>query len=114
MKMRINSIFIFIFSVVFSCFTFANDRIVQLPGLKKLTDKEYAGYTYAGKHDQLFYWFVVSHKPNAPIIVWSNGGPGYSSIYGFFNETGPYAVTPTLQLKSHKEGWNHFANYLII
>ena len=93
---------------------FANDAITHLPGLSKPVTQEYAGYVPAGKQAALFYWFVASHKSNAPLIVWTNGGPGYSSIYGFFNETGPYAVTPTLQLKSRKEGWNHFANYLII
>src|SRR3990167_7785974 len=112
--MKIKKILLVLFLIVFSGFVFANDRITHLPGLTHLSDKEYAGYTPAGKHDQLFYWFVVSHKPNAPIIVWSNGGPGYSSMYGFFDETGPYAVTSSLQLKKRAQAWTQFANYLVI
>lgn len=110
-KKRILSL---IFAAMFTCSTFANDRIVQLPGIKKLIGKEYAGYTRAGKHDRLFYWFVATHKPNTPIIVWSNGGPGYSSMYGFFDETGPYEVTPALTLKDRQHAWSRFANYLVI
>ncbi|MCX7120577.1 MAG: peptidase S10 [Gammaproteobacteria bacterium] len=100
--------------VSFSGMCFASDQITSLPGLKNLPDKEYSGYTCAGKHDKLFYWFVASHKPNAPIIIWSNGGPGYSSLYGFFNETGPYSVTSTLTLKKRANAWSDFANYLVI
>ena len=102
------------FITLFSLTVNANDRIVQLPGLKKITDSEYAGYTSAGKNDQLFYWFVASHKPGTPIIVWTNGGPGYSSMYGFFNENGPYEVTASLSLKRRQHAWSHFTNYLVI
>ncbi|MCX7124350.1 MAG: hypothetical protein NTU49_01080 [Gammaproteobacteria bacterium] len=110
--MFIKKIFFFLF--LFSAAINASDRIVNLPGLKKLPDKEYAGYVYAGKRDQLFYWFVASHKPGVPIIVWTNGGPGYSSMYGFFNENGPYKVTPSLTLKIRQHAWSRFANYLVI
>lgn len=91
-----------------------SDRILQLPGLKKIIGKEYTGYVNAGHSESLFYWFVVTHKPNSPLILWTNGGPGYSSMYGFFNETGPYHVTSTLQLIPNHHAWSRFANYLVI
>lgn len=112
--MKIKKVFFTLIFIFFSYNIFANDQITSLPGLKTLVGKEYSGYTPAGKHDKLFYWFVATHKPNAPIVVWSNGGPGYSSLYGFFNETGPYKVTSTLTLAKRKNAWSNFANYLVI
>lgn len=106
---------IFLFSFLYSLSVFAfNDTVTHLPGLKSIDHKQYAGYAKITAHKKLFYWFVASDKKNAPIILWSNGGPGYSSLYGFFNETGPYTITNTLQLNNNKNGWNHFANYLVI
>lgn len=112
--MRIIKTFFISFLLVIAVNIFASDRITHLPGLKKLSNKEYAGYLPAGKKDKLFYWFVASKQPNAPIIVWSNGGPAYSSLYGFFHETGPYAVTRKLTLRSRQHAWSRFANYLVI
>lgn len=112
---RYKKILSFIFLILFSASSFAlNDQVTHLPGLQKIQNKQYAGYAHLAHHKKLFYWFVQSHQKNAPIILWSNGGPGYSSMYGFFNETGPYKVTSSLQLIPRKHAWNHFANYLII
>ena len=94
--------------------SFANDRITSLPGLKAIKQPEYSGYLKSGHNNHLFYWFVTTKKKNAPLILWSNGGPGYSSFYGFFYETGPYLITKDLKLKRNSHGWNKFANYLVI
>lgn len=38
-----------------------------------------------------FYWFFPAQNgdKNAPIILWLQGGPGASSLFGLFVEVGP-------------------------
>jgi len=48
------------------------------------------------KEDQhnLFYWlFKNTALTNAPLVIWINGGPGSSSMFGLFLENGPLRVT---------------------
>lgn len=41
----------------------------------------------------LFYWFFRHEDPDAPLLLWLNGGPGASSMFGLFLENGPLRVT---------------------
>lgn len=44
----------------------------------------------------LFYWFIRNtNDPNAPLVIWFNGGPGSSSQYGLWLENGPLKFTKT-------------------
>lgn len=102
--------------VLFNHPIYANSKITQLPDIS-ITKDQYAGYAQG-----IFYWYVKSSaNPNkAPIILWTSGGPGTSSLYGFFVENGPY----TCQMKSQKSpqfavtqthaDWSTFANYLVL
>ena len=40
---------------------------------------------------ELYFWFWPSDNPQADdeILIWLNGGPGCSSLEGFFQENGP-------------------------
>ncbi|XP_064467760.1 probable serine carboxypeptidase CPVL [Ornithodoros turicata] len=46
-------------------------------------------------HNNLFFWFFpAKEEPStAPVILWLQGGPGGSSLFGLFVEHGPYRVT---------------------
>jgi len=49
----------------------------------------------AGTH-HLFYWMFRTQDSNdtaAPVVVWLNGGPGSSSMFGNFLENGPLMIT---------------------
>lgn len=102
------------------------DQVSALPGLGPVATTQFAGYapvtgeyypkTPSGKPESLFYWFVgTPDYANSPTIIWTNGGPGSSSFWGFFLENGPYAIEsasePKLSVREH--GWNTQANYLM-
>ena len=106
--------------------TLPADEVTSLPGIGKVATKQFAGYesitgyyypkTKTGNAESLFYWFVGAEDyENKPTIIWSNGGPGSSSFWGFFIENGPYqidsATEPKLSLREH--AWNNEANYMI-
>lgn len=48
-----------------------------------------------------FWYFPVADKPVAetPLILWLQGGPGASSLYGLFTEIGPFRVTENSDLE---------------
>lgn len=99
----------------------SRDRVHELPGYGCLNHVELAGMLPVTLHatsqpSGLFYWFVESNRPDAdtPIVLWLNGGPGASSLFGFFLENGPYAVQPDLMLKQRADTWTNQAHYWVI
>jgi len=109
----------------------AADEITSLPGWEGgLPSKMYSGYLKV-KGDlgnkYYHYWFVESEgNPNKdPVALWLNGGPGSSSLIGFFTENGPFMTNdnslppnaapsqvPTL---FHREtGWQKAASYIFL
>jgi vitellogenic carboxypeptidase-like protein len=103
------------------------DRVTSLPGLGSV-GSQFAGYSSVnqascsnvrctGTGDAgLFYWFVGKSGgayASAPTILWTNGGPGSTSFWGFFTENGPYMVTKGGTLQKRPMAWNNTANYLM-
>lgn len=103
------------------------DRVRSLPGYGDVATRQYAGYVSItdapcanvrcdGPADAgLFYWLVMKHadEAKAPTILWTNGGPGSTSFWGFFTENGPYTVNDDGTLTERPNAWNNTANYLI-
>eukprot|EP01112_Ceratiomyxa_fruticulosa_P009891 TRINITY_DN2595_c0_g4_i1.p1 TRINITY_DN2595_c0_g4~~TRINITY_DN2595_c0_g4_i1.p1 ORF type:complete len:458 (+),score=77.75 TRINITY_DN2595_c0_g4_i1:73-1446(+) len=95
------------------------DQITSLPGLPPINFNQYAGYINVNKATgrNLFYWFVESQNDpaTAPLVLWLTGGPGCSSLLGFFTELGPFwpnADGQTLSLNPYS--WNNFANFIFL
>jgi carboxypeptidase C (cathepsin A) len=100
------------------------DRVTALPTLGLVGQPQFAGYASASPtpcadlqcsdRAGLFYWFVGRSADYAtqPTILWSNGGPGASSMYGFFSENGPYVLGPEGGLVPFAHSWTRVANYL--
>lgn len=98
------------------------DLITNLPGLTvPINFRQYSGYLNADDSKTpknfLHYWFVESQTDpdKAPLLLWLNGGPGCSSLGGFFGELGPFSVNNdgrTLSIRS--ASWNKNANVIFL
>lgn len=72
-------------------------RLARVPFTESLRIKSYAGYFTVNKaydSNQFFWYFpaMIPDNKNAPVIVWLQGGPGATSLYGLFTENGPLRV----------------------
>ena len=95
-----------------------SDQIKALPGLVEEPQfKQYSGYLNGGQDIHIFYWFVESQvNPSTdPVLLWLNGGPGESSLWGLFVENGPFRVASDGKtLTSDPNSWNTLANILYL
>jgi len=57
----------------------------------------YSGYITVNStyNSNMFFWYFPPQSGNtsAPTLLWLNGGPGFSSLFGLFNENGPFFVS---------------------
>ncbi|KAE8573817.1 venom serine carboxypeptidase [Halyomorpha halys] len=88
---------------------------VRLPG-SNITS--YSGYLTVNKtfNSNLFFWFFPSEgdPKNAPVVLWLQGGPGGSSLFGLFCENGPFFVKKYQQLHIRKYYWSQLFNVIYI
>ena len=104
-------------------------EVKSLPGWHKpLPSRQYSGFVDANQNSslQMHFWFIESEGDpvNDPLIIWFNGGPGASSLYGLLVELGPfrlndlslrgpeYSKTKVPQLIYNPSSWAQSANIL--
>ncbi|CAL1262369.1 unnamed protein product [Larinioides sclopetarius] len=109
--------------VILSCFGGASiashpDEIKDLPGLDTSVNfKHYSGYLNATRGRYLHYWFAESQRSPStdPVVLWLNGGPGCSSLYGFLRELGPLHISADgKSLYKNPYSWNRVANVIFL
>lgn len=75
----------------------------------------HAGYLTVNKeyNSNLFFWYFKSegNPDKDPTVVWLQGGPGSSSLFGLFNENGPYIITKDKILK-RPHTWSKVSNLI--
>lgn len=79
--------------------------------------RQWTGSVDVREDRSLFYWFFESRNDpaNDPVVLWLNGGPGGSSLYGLFTEVGPCRVTSDANTTEYVEpSWTNFANVLFL
>ncbi|KAK2601700.1 hypothetical protein QQS21_004775 [Conoideocrella luteorostrata] len=101
------------------------------PGICETTPgvRSYAGYVHlppgtlngAGEVQDYpintFFWFFEARKnsANAPLAIWVNGGPGYSSVLNLLEENGPCRVEDDSKTtRLNPWSWNNEVNILYI
>ncbi|XP_015991447.1 probable serine carboxypeptidase CPVL [Rousettus aegyptiacus] len=89
--------------------------VAPYPGM---TMESYAGYLTVNKtyNSNLFFWFfpALVDPANAPVVLWLQGGPGGSSLFGLFVEHGPYVITHNLTLHPREFPWTTTLSMLYI
>jgi len=68
-------------------------------------------------NSNIFYWFVEASgvdPKTAPVTMWLNGGPGCSSLLGFFGEHGPVFIDANGKLSQNVNAWSVVTNMLYI
>lgn len=67
-------------------------------------------------NSNLFFWFFKQSSANwtaYPVILWLQGGPGSSSMFGLFTENGPFKIKNDTLIKS-KFSWTTDFNVIYI
>jgi len=91
------------------------DQVTSLPGLESTVEfQHFAGYlnVNSSNNRNLFYWFTKATNSSNDLVLWLNGGPGCSSVSGFFTENGPFVVKSDGNIKLNNFAWNTRANVL--
>jgi carboxypeptidase C (cathepsin A) len=96
----------------------ANTDFEMMSGYVNVTSEDWLYYLYYGTADK---------NPEAPLIIWTNGGPGCSSMEGATTENGPLILLDvkescqsdgncdyTGSLSTNKYSWNAHANLVYV
>lgn len=79
--------------------------------------KSYSGYLTVDKRFQsnLFFWFfpAAHNYSEVPVILWLQGGPGSTSMFGLFNEHGPLKLEKG-KITIRNESWTSTHSVLYI
>ncbi|KAF6761653.1 Alpha/Beta hydrolase protein [Ephemerocybe angulata] len=98
-----------------------------LPNVTFPLGQNYAGnlpVNRASPNNTLFFWgfektagsltATASRRSEEPWAIWLNGGPGSSSMYGFFFENGPIAMSSDYKLSKNQYSWDKLVDYFWI
>lgn len=95
-----------------------SDQLSELPGLNWQPNfNQFSGYlNLPGTQKFIHYWLVESEvePEKAPIVFWTNGGPGCSGLIGFMTEQGPFRPDANGKLQSNPYAWNKIANMVFL
>jgi carboxypeptidase C (cathepsin A) len=94
------------------------DQITELPGLNwEPKFNQFSGYlNLPGTEKFIHYWLVEAetNPESAPIVFWTNGGPGCSGLIGFMTEQGPFRPDVDGNLNENMYAWNKIANMVFL
>jgi vitellogenic carboxypeptidase-like protein len=78
----------------------------------------YAGFITIDKptNSNMFFWLheALDGNKDAPILLWLQGGPGVSSMFGAFTEIGPFNIDKDMKVVPRDITWNQHYHLLFI
>ncbi|GAB6029919.1 hypothetical protein CHUAL_005617 [Chamberlinius hualienensis] len=78
----------------------------------------YAGYVTVNPtyNSNTFFWFFEAYNnpSTAPVLLWLQGGPGASGMFGLFAEVGPYRIDSTFTPVFNPYGWTNDFNVIFV
>jgi vitellogenic carboxypeptidase-like protein len=84
----------------------------------KGTNKMHSGFFTLQKESgkNTFFWYseALDGNSSAPVLLWLQGGPGASSLFGMFTEIGPFAIAPGGVVEPRKTNWNEHYHLLFL
>ena len=95
---------------------FGFEHLLSAPSYAGLLPVGTPGGNGSAAEAELFYWLFLAQngKPNAPVVVWMNGGPGLSSMFSLFNELGPLQLDGQDKLQPRQVHWNEQWHLLFV
>ena len=89
---------------------------VKLDGWK--ASQLHSGFITIDKATDSNTYFVfapaLSGRPDAPVLLWLQGGPGASSLFGMFTEIGPFDIDEAMQVAPRAHSWNQDYSLLFL
>lgn len=80
--------------------------------------ESYTGFFTVDKryNSNMFFWYFPAKNTSidAPVLLWLQGGPGASSLFGLFEENGPFYISKNLKALPREYSWhlNHHLLYI--
>ena len=101
---------------------FLPDRYEEAQALTKVkldgwnASQLHGGFIMIDKTTDSNTYFVfapaLSKQTDAPVLLWLQGGPGASSLFGMFTEIGPFDIDEGMQVAPRAHSWNR--NYSLL
>jgi len=84
-------------------------RLAKVGPLAGTQVESYSGYLTVNSscNSNMFFWFFPAQNGDkkAPVLLWLQGGPGGTSMFGLFNEHGPFKLQKDLTLVKRPYTW---------
>jgi len=93
----------------------ANSK-VSLPGYN--ATELYSGFfnidEATGSNTYFMFSTARSGRKDAPVVLWLNGGPGASSLLGFYDELGPFGIDANMEIVLRDVAWSNSVHLLAL
>ncbi len=94
------------------------DQVTELAGLNyKPSFNQFSGYLQIPNSKKNIHYWMTEAETNpeeAPLVFWTNGGPGCSGLIGFLTEQGPFYPNEKLELEPNDWAWNKIVNMVFL